>query len=430
MSVSTSSSDSPRLGLWHWVAFTVGVVPLAVYAFSPREGDLPLYFRTAHAFLQGAIPNQDFRFEYPPYALLWFVPAAWLGPTLPSFIPIFGLQLALFDAFIKWLLLSEGVKRWGRSPRAWVPFAVYTVASWVQSIHYLKRYDLIPAAFVLVALMALARRRDALAGWALSVGVVTKLYPVVLVPLALAVCWRRGTWRRLVLGLVAGALPLVPLSVFWPWWNFAAFHVERGLQVESLGASLLWAAHRLGLVPEVAWVHAPAAYELHGAAAEAVNRATRWVWVVGSLAAAAVGLRSLRQRMPERPEEWARLALGPLIAFVVLNPVLSPQYLVWLVGAAGLALLSGSRWAPVALFVAAMISRGLFTGSSSYGKGLTGPFTVLLLVRNGLLLAAGFALVREAWRLQKSGPEEALRPQALGSPAARQAKPEPLPPCP
>ncbi|MCP3144665.1 glycosyltransferase 87 family protein [Pyxidicoccus xibeiensis] len=397
---SPPEPSASRLGPWHWGALAVSVAPLALYAFSSRVKDLELYFNTARSFLAGATPNQDFRFEYPPYALLWFVPAAWLGGTLKAFVPLFGLQLTLFDAFSKWLLLSEGTRRWGRSARAWLPFAVYSVASWIQSVHYLKRYDLIPATFTLAALVALSRRRDVLAGLALSVGIVTKLYPVVLVPLALAVCWRRGSWgaaRRLVLGLALGVLPLVPLSAFWPWWGFASFHVERGLQVESLGASLLWALHLLGWVRDVAWVHATAAFELHGAAAEWVKDATRWTWVVGSLASAAVGLWAVRRRAPERVEDLARLALLPLVAFVVLNPVLSPQYLVWLTGVAGLALLSGSRWAPIAIFVAAVITRGIFAGST-YGTGIGPLHAMLLLVRNGLLLAAGFALAREAWR--------------------------------
>lgn len=409
------------------MAWLVGVVPLAIYAFSPRTGDLPLYFHTARAFLEGAVPNQDFRFEYPPYALLWFVPAAWLGgSTLSAFIPLFGLQLALFDAFIKWLLLVEGVRRWGRGWRSYVPWGACTLASWLQSIHYLKRYDLIPAAFVLGALVALARRREALAGWALAVGVVTKLYPVVLVPLALAVCWRRGTWRRLVGGLLVGVLPLLPLSAFWPWWDFASFHVERGLQVESLGASLLWAAHRVGLVPEVAWVHAPAAYELHGAAAEAVKGAFRWVWVGGSLAAAAVGVAAVRRRLPESTEDWARLALGPLLAFVALNPVLSPQYLIWLVSLAGLVLLSGSRGAPALLFVAVLLTRALFWGNGNYGSGLTGPYTVMLLTRNGLLVAVGVALLWEVWRAPGLPPGETpgQGPGGIGS----RPSPSPGPP--
>jgi hypothetical protein len=395
---TAAPSSASRFTFWHWFCLAVSVAPLALYAFSPRAHDLELYFSTARSFLAGATPNQDFRFEYPPYALLWFVPATWLGGRLMDFIPLFGLQLTLFDAASKWLLLSEGVRRWGQSWRAWVPFAVYSVASWIQSIHYLKRYDLIPATFTLAALVALSRRRELLAGLALSIAIVTKLYPVVLVPLALAVSWRHG-WgpvRRLVLGLALGVLPLLPLSAFWPWWGFASFHVERGLQVESLGAALLWGTHLLGLVPGVKWVHATAAYELAGPAADWVKDVSRWLWVVGSLGAAAVGLWSVRHRAPERVEDLARLALGPLIAFVVLNPVLSPQYLVWLTGAAGLALLSGSRAAPVAIFVAAIITRGIFAGST-YRTGIGPVHEVLLLVRNGLLLFAGISLVREVW---------------------------------
>ncbi|MBU8895061.1 DUF2029 domain-containing protein [Corallococcus sp. M34] len=404
--MSVPSPSASRLGPWHWLAFAVSVLPLVAYAFSTRPGDFPLYFRTAHAFLEGAVPNRDFRFEYPPYALLWFVPAAWLGGDLSGFILAFGLQLTLFDAFIKWLLLSEGVRRWGASARAWLPLGAYTVVSWIQSVHYLKRYDLIPAALTLGALVALMRKRDAWAGVALSVGIVTKLYPVVLVPFALVLCWRRGALKPLVGGLVAGALPLVPLSAVWPWWNFAAFHVERGLQVEALSAGLLWAAHLWGRA-QVEWVHAPAAFELHGEAAEAVKAVTRYVWVAGSLAAAAVSVRTAWRVTPRRMEDLARLALVPLCAFVILNPVLSPQYLIWLTGAAALALLSGPVTAPAVLLVAAAITRGLWAGST-YGSGLEWPHTVLLLVRNFMLLGTAVAWTWEVWRAAGSDTSEAV----------------------
>ncbi|WP_244224961.1 glycosyltransferase family 87 protein [Corallococcus sicarius] len=406
-----------RPGPLHWLALVVSVLPLAYYAFSPRVGDLYLYFSTAHAFLGGAVPNVDFRFEYPPYALLWFVPAAWVGGDERGFVLAFGLQLTLLDACLKWLLLSEGVRRWGTAWRAWVPLAAYSVASWIQSIHYLKRYDLIPAVFVLAALVALMRRREGWAGVALAVGTVTKLYPAVLVPLALAVCWRRGLkpTRALLLGLVVGVLPLLPLSLLWPWWRFASFHVERGLQVEALSAGLLWAAKLMGLA-QVQWVKALAAYELHGPAAEAVRVLTRYIWVAGSLAAAGLSVWGAWRKPPQHIEDLARLALVPLVAFVILNPVLSPQYLIWLTGAAALALLSGTVGPSVVVLVAAAITRGLFAGSTYY-SGLQWPHTVLLLVRNGMVLGAGLAWAREVWRLGR-------RP---GVPVAEEA-PVPTPP--
>ncbi|NPD24640.1 glycosyltransferase 87 family protein [Corallococcus exiguus] len=414
MSASTSSEPS-RLTHRHWLALAVAVLPLALYAFSPREGDLPLYFRTARAFLDGAVPNRDFRFEYPPYALLWFVPATWAGGDLRGFILAFGLQLTLIDAFIKWLLLSEGVRRWGTAWRAWVPFAAYSVVSWLQSVHYLKRYDLIPAALALAALVALMRRREGWAGALLAVGTVTKLYPAVLVPLALAVCWRRGAkpTRALLTGLIAGVLPLVPLSFVWPWWRFAAFHVERGLQVEAFSAGLLWASHLMGFA-HVQWVHAPAAYELHGAAAEMVRAVTRQVWIAGLLLAVAVSVRAAWRRPPVHIEDLARLTLVPLVAFVILNPVLSPQYLIWLTGAAALALLSGTVAPSAVLLVAAAITRGLFAGST-YKTGWQPSFTLLLLARNAMVLYAGLAWAREAWRWGHPG--VAALPEAKDAPA-------------
>ncbi|RKI00181.1 glycosyltransferase 87 family protein [Corallococcus sp. AB038B] len=414
MSASTSSEPS-RLTHRHWLALAVAVLPLALYAFSPREGDLPLYFRTARAFLDGAVPNRDFRFEYPPYALLWFVPATWAGGDLRGFILAFGLQLTLIDAFIKWLLLSEGVRRWGTAWRAWVPFAAYSVVSWLQSVHYLKRYDLIPAALALAALVALKRRREGWAGALLAVGTVTKLYPAVLVPLALAVCWRRGTkpTRALLTGLIAGVLPLVPLSFVWPWWRFAAFHVERGFQVEAFSAGLLWASHLMGFA-HVQWVHAPAAYELHGAAAEMVRAVTRQVWIAGLLLAVAVSVRAAWRRPPVHIEDLARLTLVPLVAFVILNPVLSPQYLIWLTGAAALALLSGTVAPSAVLLVAAAITRGLFAGST-YKTGWQPSFTLLLLARNAMVLYAGLAWAREAWRWGHPG--VAALPEAKDAPA-------------
>lgn len=397
------SDRGGRLSAVHWGALVLSVAPLLLYAVtSQRTGDLALYARMVHGFLGGAVPNVDFRFEYPPYALLWFVPAGWLGPDAARFALHFSLQLVVLDAVIKLLLLVEGA-RWGRSARAWLPFVLFTVAGWAQSIHYLRRYDLIPAALTVVALVSLARRREGWGGAALAVGVVTKLYPVVLVPVAFVWCLRRGTARRFVLGFAGGLLPLVAVSALWPWWRFASFHVERGLQVESLGASLLWAVHLLGWA-RVEWVLSPAAYELHGPAAEAVRAVSRWAWVAGTGAATAVALRAVWRHGVDDVASLARVALAPLVAFVALNPVLSPQYCIWLTGVAALAWAAGTPRVPVAIFLAAVLSRFLFAGGTYY-TGLGALHTVILVARNGLLLWAGVELVRELWRGSVRGRE-------------------------
>ncbi|QSQ16835.1 glycosyltransferase 87 family protein [Myxococcus landrumensis] len=413
---SAGPSSVSRLGPWHWLVFVVGVMPVLAYAFSPRVGDLELYFRSARALLAGATPNQDFRFEYPPYALLWFVPAAWLRDTEPGFVRVFGLQLVVLDAFIKWVLLTEGARLWGRAWRSMVPCLAYSVTTWVASVYYLKRYDLIPAALTLAALLAVSRRRDVLAGLALAVGVVTKLYPLVLVPLLVVVCWKRGTLGRLSLGLALGLAPLLALSTVWPWWGFASFHVNRGLQVESLAASLVWAAHHLGWVQGVIWLKAPAAYELHGTVAENAKGVMRWLWVLGTLCMTALGAWAARHRPTEHVGDLARLALVPLLAFIILNPVLSPQFLTWVIGLAALSLLSGSPTVPLLILAAGLMSRGTFIGPG-YRVGSGVVQTLLILTRNGFLLTAGFLMLREVWRARVFCAQEARLALAPGASA-------------
>ena len=74
----------------------------------------------------------------------------------------------------------------------------------------LTRFDLWPAALVAAALAALVHGRDRLGFGLLGAAVAAKLYPAVLVPLALAYVWRRrGRREALVcLGVCAGVVVL------------------------------------------------------------------------------------------------------------------------------------------------------------------------------------------------------------------------------
>lgn len=64
-------------------------------------GDLPVYFEAARSWLAGQTPYAEFRFEYPPYALLAFPPAALVSSSLPEFQVVFGVELLLVDVAIR-----------------------------------------------------------------------------------------------------------------------------------------------------------------------------------------------------------------------------------------------------------------------------------------------------------------------------------------
>jgi hypothetical protein len=119
----------------------------------------------------------------------------------------------------------------------------------------------------------------------------------------------------------------------WPteFLSFISYHRLRGIQLESVPSGLLMLAHLAGM--PLGYVENFGAIHLVSPAADAVIP-----WLTPLLAAVSVAVAVVawrRFRMEERSggvrtESLVELLLAALLAFVVTNKVLSPQYLVWL----------------------------------------------------------------------------------------------------
>src|SRR5205085_2358151 len=116
------------------------------------------------------------------------------------------------------------------------------------SYFYLQRYDIFPAVLTLASLLCFGRGWFGWAGAMLAIGGAVKLYPLLLGPILWIIAIHRSGGARFAAGVVLALLPLAALSFMLPWWRFLAFHGQRGLQVESLYASIIWLAHLLGPV--------------------------------------------------------------------------------------------------------------------------------------------------------------------------------------
>jgi len=240
-------------------------------------------------------------------------------------------------------LLSLGL----RGRRLYCAAALFALAPLAVGPISLNTYDLWPAALTAAALAALLRRRELLAFGLLGLAVTAKLYPLVIVPLALVYVWVAAGRRRALqaLALLVGVVLLVvlPFAVLAPGGLWDSFHAQaaRGLQIESLGAALLLAAHRLGFY-DATVVHGStgaASRDLAGPLPDALATA------LSALQFSTVALVWL-VFMRRRPSaERVVLASGAAVAaFLVFSRFISPQYLVWLIplvllvpGRAGLA---------------------------------------------------------------------------------------------
>src|SRR2546428_6474176 len=85
----------------------------------------------------------------------------------------------------------------------------------------------------------------------LGLGITAKLYPAVLVPLGVAFVWKRAGRREalicLALVVAVTAAVFTPFVILSPGgvWQSLSVQLSRPLQVESLGAALLLAAHHV-----------------------------------------------------------------------------------------------------------------------------------------------------------------------------------------
>jgi len=195
----------------------------------------------------------------------------------------------------------------------------------------LFHYDYWPALLATAAVAALVARRGVLACALAALGAAAKVYPIVLVPLALFELWRAGRWRALLGGLGAAAAVLLvvvgPFAVIAPHGLGWAIHREssRPLDLESTGASILAAVHELtGFHLHV--VAAAASHGLAGSWPDALSTASGFLTV-----AALLGVYWLYLRSPRTPDDLATACATAVTAYIVFGKVLSPQYVLWLV---------------------------------------------------------------------------------------------------
>ncbi|MEU7644065.1 glycosyltransferase family 87 protein [Streptomyces huasconensis] len=334
----------------------------------------------------GTFPLDDVTWQYPPAAAL-----AVLSPALLPFLDYasaFFVLAFLADAAVGGMLLYAG-RRPGTSYRGlWV---------WVVGVPLLgptvyARYDVMVTAVAVAALLAGARHPRTL-GVLAGFGALLKVWPVLLlagVPRGRAT---RRSWAAAA-GTAFG-VTLVFLVAMPGALAFLTFQRERGTEVESLGALVLHAGRHLGWQGEV---------RLNYGSVEFLGPYVPLVSAAAQLLSAAALSWLVAWRLYARAWSASTLADAAFVAvllFTVTSRVISPQYMVWLVGVAAVCLVfrTSRMELPVGLLLVATFVTFLeFPVWFSHVVASDPLGVTLLLVRNGLLVAAALLACRALWR--------------------------------
>ena len=329
----------------------------------------------------GAFPVADPMWQYPPGAALAF----WLPGHLPGgYVSSFVLLMIGCDLAIT-LMLRTRARRGGSMAGAW---------AWVCGVPLLgavavTRFDMIPVALS-VAAVCLAGQGGS-RGLLTSAGAAIKIWPVTLLAGT-----PPGQWRR---DLTAAAAVLAVVCVlFGPATaSFLAHQGARGVEIESVAATPLMIWRLAGWHGMV--VYRFGAMQLSGWPAGLAHDASLLGLVLAAAAVLGWRLRIASGRARWQPEFAADAPLAATLLFLVTSPVLSAQYLLWVIGLAAACLASGrttQRPVAVAVLAAAVLTQMVFPVWWPALVSGSAVLTGVLVARNLLLVGA---TVLSCWRI-------------------------------
>jgi len=359
-----------------------------------HEGGFP--YQTSWVDNEGTADEQVRYMEYPVITGLfqWVnarIAQAWSGATGLGIVPGALTVVVYFNVTAFWLALAWLVTVWAvhrlRPRRPWD--AALVALSPLVAVHVFTNFDALATALATAGVLAWARRRPELAGILIGLGGAAKLYPLFLLGPLLVLCLRAGRLRDGVRCTAAAAVTWVlvnlPIALAFPagWREFFRLNSERGADPDSLYNAVSYFTGWQGFDGPLQ----------HGETPTTLNTVSAGLFVIACLGVGYVALTA-----PRRPR-LSSLAFLVVAAFLLTNKVWSPQYSLWLVPLAVLALpRSRALLAWMALDALVWFPRMLYYLGTDH-KGLPQDwFLGAVIVRDAAVVALCVLVLRTIYR--------------------------------
>jgi hypothetical protein len=361
-----------------------------------RVNDLFVNRTFAEPVLNGGLPYRDVSFEYPPLAAPAIALPGLAGTGEETFRWAFALW-TLGAAMAVVLLCGALARATGADPRR----GMLAAALMPLLLGALVRthFDLFPVALLLAGLLLVVRDRPRSGLAVIGLGAMTKAFPLVAVPVALA--WllargeRRAAWQGAVacgavVAVIAGAaVAASPGGAI----DAVRYHLDRPVQVESSPALVLLGLDAAG-AGDASTVASHRSDGLLHPASEAVTSLflTGLILLVGFLCAGV-------SRRPEA-RDLVIASLAACTAFALLGKVLSPQFLIWAVPLGALAFAWRLHALAAAVALAAVLTQIEFP-AHYFDVVAREPLAIALVAARNLALLAVLVLSVRALQLRR-----------------------------
>lgn len=309
-------------------------------------------------------------------------------PILAEVVMFFN--IAAFGLALAWLATVWATSRLSGPRRVWD--AALVAASPILIFQIFTNFDALATAFATGAMLAWARRKPVLAGVLIGLGVAAKLYPLLLLAPLLVLAVRTGKGREVVKTAVAALVTWVvvnlPIMVLYPrgWSEFFRLNSRRGDDMDSIYNVIRSFTGWGGFDPDLGVWEPPTV----------LNTVSALLFVSCCIAIVYIALTA-----KQRPRV-AQIAFLVVAAFLLTNKVWSPQFSLWLVPLAVLALphrrillawmtIDALVWIPRMLYLYGPQNKGLPEQ----------PFTVVVVLRDLAVIGLCALVIHQIYRPEK-----------------------------
>jgi len=314
-----------------------------IYHNSSLTGDVAEFFNYSSNIVHGSLPYRDFAVEYPPLALVCFTIPRLVTSTFSDYHWAFSVEILIFD-LLALFLLSKLSRVLGINQIT--TLVIYTLLLIGIGPLLIYRFDLIPAVMVLACLYAFSQGKYGLAWAILAMGVMTKIYPIVIAPIFLIYELSQHRYKEALreIGLFVLTAQIIILPGFFinptGFVNSFLVQMHRGLQLESTYSSFILLFQNLGLTKVYIESAGPliASMDIISPAASFLSEIAWLVMAAALILIYWLFYRRCSNKMvylsPKKQPDMVDIIYYSFLAvliFIISSNVFSPQYLIWFI---------------------------------------------------------------------------------------------------
>ena len=303
---------------------------------SGRWYDVLNYFDQMNLLFAGEMPYRDFMFEYPPFSMVFMAIPRLFTSDSHIYCIIYSILTFIFF-IIGMIYISKISKMYNLTKTNMMVFVAFTLI--FANIFLLTRYDIFPTTMCIVALYYYLQKKYCISWLIISLAVMTKLFPIFIIPFLLIPFLLRKDWYGAVKGILTCAavcvLVSLPFIIADPSTalDYLTYHLDRGLQVESVAASFIMVLNFFnpGMITVV---HNYGSDNLAGALPDAIAPLLSYGFILTFILLLGWVIFKLYERRKSIDQELLQkmvmlAGVAAVMVFLALSKVFSAQFVVW-----------------------------------------------------------------------------------------------------